>query len=116
MSIPIDELAAPDRKDVPDIERLKTLLRFVNPHCPVPTRDQVIAAIHQVTGGSPSGMDIAARWWSQRDDCPPQLSIQAKWQTIGVIAKHMDGFGELGKLVTNDEFDLGQILPSNEPT
>lgn len=114
MSIPEDELAAPDRKDGPDIERLKALLKFVNPHCPVPTRDLVIAAIHQMTGGSSSGMDIAARWCSQREDCPPTPILQAKWRTNVAIAEQLNGFEELCKIVTDDGFDPSEILGSDD--
>lgn len=119
MSIPQDEwdTSEPDWWDAidPTPERLSTLLKFVNPYCPVSTRDSVLAAVHKVTRGSAAGQDIAAKWWSQREDFPLPPILQAKWRTLGAIAQQTNGFRALCEIVTDDGFDPLQILAADEP-
>lgn len=119
MSIPQDEwdVSEPDWWDAidPNPERLSTLLEFVAPDRSVSSRDSVLAAVHQVTRGSAAGLDIAAKWWSQREDFPPPPILQAKWRTIGAIAQQANGFKTLCELVIDSGFDPLDILTTNEP-
>ena len=103
------------RISISNVDRVRILLRYMNPYCSESERDQVVRSVHRATGGGADGLALADDWYRRRSDYPGPEAMAIKWRAVTHDPERPEGFGTLLQLVDSHGFDSLELCGTAEP-